>query len=244
MPLTTPTVPAPNLEQLLRRGDIWRGHSGHFSEQPTWDTGHPTLNQALLNQGWPVRQLTEVCQAHRQHCEWLLLAPAVRAASQKAQTIVLVNPPARPFAPGLAAQGIDIGQLWWLSAGNKTDFVTSMVTLLKTAYPAIVVGWEPHPMLRYSELRKVQLAAAESAGLCLLFRGAYAQQQNSPASLRLYTQLNSEHLQVIVSKQRGKLHSRQAFIELPVQWRALPARHALAAEPKQRTPILGWHPRS
>lgn len=239
----SPTVPTPNLEQLLRRGDIWRGHSGHFNEQPTWDTGHPTLNQALLNQGWPIKQLTEVCQAHRQHCEWLLLAPAVRAASQKGQTVALVNPPANPFAPGLAAQGINLGQLWWLAASNKTDFVTCMVTLLKAAYTPIVVGWEPQPMLRYSELRKVQLATAESAGLCLIFRGPHAQQQNSPASLRLYTQLSAEHLQVIIGKQRGKLHSRQALIELPAQWRALPARHALQVEPEQRTPITGGHPR-
>lgn len=82
------------LEQLLLRDDMWMGHSNRFTVRAAVATGHDELNTALLNRGWPLASLVEVCQQGMQ-CEWQLFIPALL---EMPGLVVLLNPPATPFS--------------------------------------------------------------------------------------------------------------------------------------------------
>ncbi|MCK9563405.1 MAG: hypothetical protein M0R02_11890, partial [Bacteroidales bacterium] len=76
MPTIPPSPKSISLEEILRRDDTWRGRSHRFDARPALDTGHAALNSALLNEGWPLGSLTEVCQQGYQG-EWQLFMPAL-----------------------------------------------------------------------------------------------------------------------------------------------------------------------
>jgi len=65
-----------SLEQLLLRDDMWMGHSQRFTSRSAVDTGYEPLNTSLLNRGWPLGSLVEICQQGMQG-EWQLFTPGV-----------------------------------------------------------------------------------------------------------------------------------------------------------------------
>lgn len=248
----------PKLEQLLRRNDLWRGHSQTFTGQAHWGSGYIQLDQALLHNGWPLSTLVEVCQARNTQCEWLLLAPVVRHACAQGGYTILLNPPSQPYVPGLIQQNINLDQLIVVQTSNKADFIASLVDILRAPVCPLLLGWEPVQPLSYTELRKCQLATTEHPGLCILFRQHHQQQQSSPASLRLSTRLDAQYLELNLFKQRGKLRNRPVQIPLPIHWQALPLHRQLGLPsvhkepvhkgqvplPQQRAKLLAFSPQS
>ena len=224
--------PKPKLAQLLRRKDVWRGHSHAFSEQAHWATGHNELDQALLHNGWPLSSLVEVCQAQNTHIEWFLLGPRLRHASTQGGYTILLNPPAQPYVPSLTQQKVNLDQLILVEAPTRADFVASLIEILKAPVCPLLLAWEPKQGLSYAELRKCQLATSGHPGLCVLFRQQRHQQQSSPASLRLSASLTAEFLELHIFKQRGKLTQNAPIqIALPQSWQALPL-HKQLGQPK------------
>jgi protein ImuA len=210
------------LEQLLRRGDIWRGQSQSAAPQTALDTGHAPLNEALLHKGWPLATLVEIHQELAGQGEWLLLTPALRRLT--AGYTVLLNPPALPFAAGLIQLGLDLDRLLVVQASSKPDFLAGFLELARSPICAALLAWQPKHNLSYTELRKCLLAANESRGLRLLFRPARVQQQSSPAVLRLATKLHSRALELHIFKQKGWLGaaaSRPLQLPLPETWMPL-----------------------
>lgn len=221
------TSPAIALEHLLRRGDVWRGHSQHFAPRLTLDSGHEALNAALLNKGWPLGSLIEVCQQEPGQSEWLLLKPALLKTTDG--YVVLLNPPATPFAQSLLQAGIDLERVLVVQTQNKADFLASFSELARTQACDALLAWQPKQALSYTELRKCLLAAADGQGLYLLFRPLSARQQSSPAALRLAVDIQTTELQVAIFKQKGLLPKQQTQaikLTLPTSWQGfLP--HAL-----------------
>ena len=217
------TRPKPTLEQLLRRGDIWRGQSQVFAPHAVVATGHSALDEKLLNKGWPTGCLIEcglanvyshtVCGA-----EWLLLAPAITHLCSTGYYLVLLNPPATPLAAGLIHQGIALNQLLVVEATNNKDFVAAFTELSRSPHCAVLLAWQPSPTPTYTELRKCQLACADSGGLRVLLRSHKTKKQSSPAPLRMQAHLQKESLQVDIFKQKGKFHSGTVVIPLPEDW--------------------------
>jgi protein ImuA len=217
-------LPATALEQLLLREDTWLGHSQRFTSRSTLATGYEALDDMLLNQGWPLGSLIEVCQPER-HGEWQLFLPALREISG---LVVLVNPPATPFSQALIQAGIDLERLIVVTASEKDHFLTSFLELARASVGALL-AWQPM-RLSYTEIRKCLLATTEGAGLSVLFRPRQARQQSSPAGLRLLTQTVPAGLEVTVFKQKGQLQTRQnrpIILSLPQSWAAQPAYHQL-----------------
>lgn len=210
-----------SLEQLLLRDDMWMGHSQRFTARAAIPTGREDLDSVLLNQGWPLSSLVEVCQAHSQ-AEWQLCMPAL---FEVPGLIVLLNPPAIPFCHALVQAGIDLERVVVVNASDKNHFVACFIELARASVGALL-SWQPDDALTYTELRKCQLAASESTGLSFMFRDSSAQQQNSPATLRIFAQVIPSGLELTVFKQRGYLQTHQArpiVIELPKRWkRVLP----------------------
>ena len=128
-----------SLEQVLQRGDVWRGHSQHLVPQAALDTGCTDLNVILVNRGWPLASLIEVCLPMASKAtasvaisqgEWLLIAPALRQV--KEGYTVLLNPPAIPFAPGLIQIGMDLDRLIVVETNKKSDFLASFIELARS----------------------------------------------------------------------------------------------------------------
>lgn len=231
MPTDPQTITPLNLEQLLRRGDIWRGHSGHFVRQPVVDSGHPSLNSLLLQGGWPQSCLMELGQAGLGQGEWLLLLPAILQAQG---LVVLLNPPAIPFAQGLLQAGVDLERLLVVNAAAKADFVAAWVELARAASCERLLAWEPSRGLSYTELRKCQLASAEGQGLYWLFRPLARLAQSSPAQLRLRLVQDASALTLELIKQKGGHQSclnRPVHLPLPEAWQGFLPHARLGGSP-------------
>lgn len=225
---TTPTDTSDTrLEQLLKRSDIWRGNSRALVPQPTLETGYAELNASLLNGGWPTRSLVEVCQKGLQQQEWLLFSPVLKAVTGY---IVLLNPPALPFCQALIQADIDLERVIIVEVANKADFLASFVELARSESCEVLLAWQQHQALSYTELRKCLLASNEGSGLCALLRPESAQQQSSPASLRVATEITATAVQIKIFKQKGILQQHKSApiaLPLPTAWKGLLPYHLL-----------------
>lgn len=214
--LSPATPTSQSLEQLLQREDVWLGHSRRFIAGAALDTGHETLNLCLVQRGWPLAGLVEVCQPGMQG-EWQLFTPALLQVSG---LTVLLNPPAAPFSQALIQAGIDLDRLLVVSATDKEHFLACFIELSRAGVGALL-AWQPRESLTYTELRKCHLAAQQATGLSVLFRPAAAQQQSSPAALRLYARRVPAGLEITAFKQTGHLQARQSrpvVLPLPDLW--------------------------
>jgi len=217
-----------SLEQLLRRPDIWRGHSNTFSKVPTVDSGYPALNQALQHQGWPLSCLIEVCQSYHA-CEWWLFHPAIRSqiSDNTSQYLALLNPPALPFISGLKQLNIPSKQMIVVQATTLQEFVTCFIELGRSKVCSIVFAWQPNQTLTYTQLRKLQLNTTDESGLYVIFRHQRAQSYSSPASLRLSVKPMDDNLHIHIFKQKGKLHLLDIALPIPLVWKKIPPHNDL-----------------
>jgi protein ImuA len=223
MPPELPT--SMSLEQLLLRDDMWMGHSQRFMSRSAVDTGYEELNAGLLNRGWPLGGLVEICQQGMQG-EWQLFTPSLL---ELPGLIVLLNPPAAPFCQAFIQAGIDLERLIVVAAPEKNHFIACFIELARASVGA-VMAWQPKAALTYTELRKCLLAASEGTGLSVMFRPSTAQQQSSPAGLRLFAQMIPTGLEITVFKQKGHLQIQQPrpiVLPLPDAWQPALSYHSL-----------------
>lgn len=221
-------APPLSLEQLLRRSDLWRGHSHAFVKEEAIDSGYPKLNQALQQGGWPSTSMIEVCQSYHAS-EWWLFHPAINALIQPSNYghIALLNPPALPFISGLQQLDIDTRRIFIVQTKTTQEFVRAFTELSQSAACPVLFAWQSSRGLNYTQLRKLQLSSLEHAGLRVIFRHSQAKEQNSPASLRLSLQAKHDSLKVKIFKQKGKLRQSDIALPIPAIWRALPPHHKL-----------------
>ena len=114
--------------------------------------------------------------------------------------VAWVSPPFRPYAPSLAAWGIDVGRMLIVNGAGTTEW--AMDQALRSESCSAVLGWanprDPHA------LRRLQLVAEASHSLAVLYRPLQAGLTPSPAVLRLaLLGGGTEGLQVRVVKSRG-----------------------------------------
>jgi hypothetical protein len=113
--------------------------------------------------------------------------------------IAWVSPPFRPYAPSLAAWGIDVGRMLIVNGAGTTEW--AMDQALRSESCSAVLGWanprDPHA------LRRLQLAAEASRSLAVLYRPLQAGLTPSPAVLRLALLGGGAGLQVRIVKSRG-----------------------------------------
>jgi protein ImuA len=202
----------PDLSVLNALSQVWRaGELGSASLQ-TVDTGYTALNQALPGGGWPQGALIELLQPQAGLHEWGLLAPAVSAMqlAGPAQWVVLVGAPCLPFGPALGARQLDMRRLLCVQASDAPALLWATREALQCADVASVLAWLPDA--RSAHLRRLQIAAHAHNKLLFVFRPVRAQQESSPAPLRLLLEgtLNeavdagqASHLRVQVLKRRG-----------------------------------------
>src|SRR5450755_145994 len=95
----------------LNHPAIWRGRELSRVANASVPTGFAALDAELPGGGWPTAALTEILPAHEGIGELRILDSALATLSAQKRTIVWIAPPHLPYAPALAAAGIDLAHL-------------------------------------------------------------------------------------------------------------------------------------
>ena len=205
MPLLMPSDP------LLRLNDaVWRADALAGTPVRVQATGERALDAELPGGGWPVGALIEILQPAGVHSEWRLLLPALARCGSGA--VVLVGSPWVPFAPSLAAQGLQPQRLLWVKAQSMAQRLWSAEQSMRCADVDAALVWLSCAV-RSDQLRRLQMAAAEHSKLLFVMRPSQAQTQASPAVLRVHLSVKhgnelpdnagQESLELLLLKRRG-----------------------------------------
>jgi hypothetical protein len=98
------------LSEVLSHPAIWRG--GDCAPEPAaLPTGYSALDAVLPGGGWPQGALTEILLEREGIGELRLALPALSTLTREGRAVVWIAPPYRPYAPALAASGIDLARL-------------------------------------------------------------------------------------------------------------------------------------
>jgi hypothetical protein len=188
------------ISSLLTRQDTWRGRNLRLPRR-TLGTGHNSLD-LLLQGGWPTAALTELLPRRLGIGELSLLLPIVKEQSSSNQLCLWLDPPYQPYAPRLAAAGIALDRLLIVRSKNPTEWLWVAEQSIRNG--ALLLAWSGEQRLRYTDLRKLQLAAADSSRAAFLFSSIKTLTDPSPAALRLELDSQSvNQLQLTVRKLRG-----------------------------------------
>lgn len=195
-----------SLQELLDHPAIWRG--GHLDQraQETISTGHADLDAELPGGGWPLGDLVELMIDRRGLGELRLWLPALAQLSKKQHWLAWVSPPYLPYAPALAAGGIDLSRLLLVRTAAASDNLWATEQALRSGTCGAVLAWPQQP--RDRDLRRLQLAAQTGNTLGILFRPTTAAQHASPAPLRLKVEPSPQGTLVYILKRRGRLLQR------------------------------------
>lgn len=191
------------LETLLqRRVDIWRGKGRllHDAAPSVIASGYPALD-AQLDGGWPQGALTELLLERHGIGEIQLLAPAMAKLAGQGRWLSWIAPPHLPYAPALAAAGIDLAHLMLVKAPLAKHALWAMEQALRSGTCGMVLGWVEEADAR--SLRRLQLAAENGQSTGILFRPQHVSQHASPAALRLRLEPATDGLTVHILKRRG-----------------------------------------
>lgn len=188
---------------LSQLSQVWRAGELGSASLLTVDTGYAALNQVLPGGGWPQGALIELLQPQAGLHEWGLLAPALAALQQAGlgQLVVLIGAPCLPFGPALGARQLDMRRLLCVQASDAPALLWATREALQCADVASVLAWLPDA--RSAHLRRLQIAAHAHNKLLFVFRPLRAQQESSPAPLRLL--LEGAPNQVVEAGEAGNL---------------------------------------
>ena len=228
---------------------VWRAGELGDNGLQTLDTGYAALNGVLPGGGWPQGAMVEILQAQAGQCEWGLMAPALAGlqrfqagpagrAVAKTKTnakcwTVLAGAPHLPFGPALGALRLDMQSLLSVHGrpGDAPSLLWATREALQCADVAAVLAWLPDA--RSAHLRRLQIAAHAHNKLLIVFRPLRAQNESSPAPLRLLLQgtvQQAGNLSVGILKRRGPPLAHPVLLDTQ------PARlSALLAASRERT---------
>ena len=216
---------------LLDRADIWRGDALGRASARGVPSGFPRLDAELPGGGWPVGALTEILPAHEGIGELRLLGPALAALSRQGLRLAWVAPPHLPYAPALAAAGIDVAKLLIVRRASEKEALWAAEQALRSNACGAVLAW-PHGA-KYAELRRLQLAAEGGRAGAFLFRSPETTGEPSPAALRVALGISEGGLAVHLLKRRG------APLASPVLLPAMPSIMRGKAHHVDRHPAAG-----
>ena len=187
-----------DLDELKRSGMLWQGQHGLPAPGRVLPSGWAVLDE-LLGGGWPRAALVEVLSEAHQGLP--LLLPLLVRLSTRPRWLAWVAPPYVPYAPALAARGVQVERLLLVREVSGGQSLWAAEQALKSGACGVVLVWPRQ--LQTAQLRRLQLAAEEGDCVAILFRPVRAAQQASPAALRLRVCPVPSGLEVGVLKRRG-----------------------------------------
>jgi hypothetical protein len=197
---------------LLTRPDIRRGGELARVASASVPTGFPQLDAALPGGGWPTGSLAELLPSHEGIGEVRILGPALAALARAGKRLAWIAPPYLPYAPALAAAGIDLAQVLIVRTRTVRDALWAAEQALHSAACGAVLVWPT--AVKYVALRRLQLAAERSQAMTMLFRSPDVASEPSPAVLRLGLHTAAGGLAVQILKRRGAVCERPMLVTL------------------------------
>lgn len=199
------------LSALLEHPSLWRGDACARTA-PARPSGFPALDAWLPGGGWPEGALTELFAAATGIGELSLLMPLCARLTQAGRWIVFVSPPHMPYAPGLAAAGVDLARLLLIEASSGKDRLWALEQSLKSRQCGAVLAWLPR--VEPGSLRRLQLACEQGSTSGFLFMPEEASRNASTAALRLRLAAAPEgELDIRILKRRGGIVPRPIRID-------------------------------
>ena len=224
---------APALSALLSHPAIWRG--GECAPEPAaLATGFATLDAVLPGRGWPGAALTEIAVAREGIGELSLTLPALARLTRERRDVVWVAPPHLPYAPALAAAGVDPARLVIVRPRQAADVLWAYEQALRAPECGAAFAW---PAVHDERLlRRLAVAAREGRTWGVLWRRPGQRLTASPAPLKLSLAGQDGRLAVRVVKRRGGELPQPIVIDLAARALCLPSPRFPGALPAPRRP--------
>jgi cell division inhibitor SulA/protein ImuA len=222
------------LQTLLQNPAIWRGNEQARVARPSIPTGFSDLDRELPGEGWPRGTIAEVLNERAGIGELSLFMPALAKLSAGAGWLVLIAPPWTPYAPALAARGVQLSKLIVVDTQSDKDTMWAAEQSLRAGNCSAVLAWPRMPDER--GLRRLQLAAEEGSSFGALFGDAARASSSSPAPLRIRLGGSRDRLSVKILKRRGSGFTPTLWLDMdsprrsasPVSRLRYPLAHASA----------------
>ena len=231
----------PALAALLSHPAIWRG--GDCAPEPAaLPTGFAPLDAVLPGGGWPGNALTEVLLAREGIGEMRLALPTLARLTRAGHEVAWIAPPYRPYAPALAAAGVDLARLALVRCRDAREALWAFEQALRAPECGAAFAWLAESDERV--LRRLALAAREGRTWGMLWRRPGVEARATAAALRLGLQARDGRLAVSVLKRRGGELAQPLELDLVARWSTAPA--AALARPAfaPRLPPRPREPRS
>lgn len=168
-------------------------------------SGYRELDRELPNGGWPPSVLTELLLPHPAIGELRLLASILTNVIEAGKTVIVLAPSHLAIGTSLSELGINTNKVTLIEADKPEDKIWAVEQAMKSASFGALLSWLPQANEQH--LRRLQLAAAPTKGWSFLFRPLDAQDQASPAALRMLCKpLSIGRLAVEIIKRRGPVH--------------------------------------
>jgi cell division inhibitor SulA/protein ImuA len=206
---------------------IWRG-ADCAREPVAFASGFAPLDALLPGGGWP-QALTEIALAREGIGEIALTLPALTRMQAGGRDVVWVEPPHRPYAPALAAAGLDLARLMIVRCRDPREQLWTYEQALRAPECGAVFVWLATNDDRV--LRRLAVAAREGRTWGVLWRRPGQRASATTAPLRLALDMRDGKLAVTIVKRRGGDVARPIVIDVTA--RALP--YAASRTPDART---------
>ncbi|HEX8740982.1 MAG TPA: translesion DNA synthesis-associated protein ImuA [Casimicrobiaceae bacterium] len=190
----------PALAEVLSHPAVWRG--GDCAPEPAAvATGFDALDAVLPGGGWPRAALTEILLEREGIGELRLALPALARLQAEGSLVVWVAPPYRPYAPALAAAGLDLTRLVVVRDVDERDALWACEQALRAPECGAAFTWTNSQDERV--LRRLRVAAREGRSWGVLWRRPGRRAGTAAAPLRLALAPEDGRLAVHVLKRRG-----------------------------------------
>jgi cell division inhibitor SulA/protein ImuA len=201
------------LSALINHPAIWRGNQLSRVASASVASGFAALDAELPGGGWPTAALTEILPQHEGIGELRILGAALAALSAQKRTLAWIAPPHLPYAPALAALGIDLARVIIVTTRAPRETLWATEQALRSKACGAVLAWPG--AIKYPELRRLQLAAEDSPVLAVLFRPPQARAEASCAALRLALSTRHGGLVAHLLKRRGAALNAPILLDSP-----------------------------
>ncbi len=195
---------AAGLAAVLANPAIWRGRDC-APEPAALATGFGALDAALPGRGWPRAALTEIVLEREGIGEVRLTLPALvtlqRDATQARRDVVWIAPPYTPYAPALAAAGVDVSRLFIVHCATAQEALWAYEQALRANECGAAFAWLATDDAR--ALRRLTVAAREGRTFGVLWRRPGVAARAPTAALRLRLAPAGGKLAIHVDKRRG-----------------------------------------
>src|SRR4051812_10262830 len=131
------------LAHLPSHPALWRGSDLARMRFESVPSGFAALDAELPGGGWPTGLLTELMPAHEGIGEIRILGPALASLSQRGCKLAWIAPPYLPYAPAIAAAGIDSTHLIVVRTRNDKDALWAAEQALASNACGAVLAWLP-----------------------------------------------------------------------------------------------------